>query len=157
MNTEHNQSAAVRAVVAYAAFEAAHWVGDYLVQQDTDAKAKGKHGPAGIAACARHTASYTATQALALYAANRYLRVGITWRRAAAGLALSAATHFVADRCAGHWSDDSDDAPLLVRAAHAAGHSGWLVADPGAGPLMDQAWHHGWIALAAVVVSGQDD
>ncbi|NDK24700.1 hypothetical protein FSY75_09465 [Streptomyces sp. TR1341] len=155
MNTQQNQHPAVQAAVAYAALTAAHEVGDYIVQRDADAKAKGKHGPAGAAACARHVGSYTATQALALYAADRYLRLGLSWRRAAAGLALSAVTHYVADRCAGHWADDSKDAPFLVRAAHAAGKTGWLTGDPGAGPLLDQAWHKGCIALAAVVVSGQ--
>ncbi|MGW6391153.1 hypothetical protein ACWFR1_11750 [Streptomyces sp. NPDC055103] len=98
--------------------------------------------------------SYTATQAVALYAADRYLGLGLSWRRAAAGLALSAVTHYMADRCAGRWADDTDDAPLLVRAAHKAGKGGWLTADPRAGALLDQAWHKGWIGLAAAVAAG---
>ncbi|BBA98301.1 hypothetical protein RVR_4434 [Actinacidiphila reveromycinica] len=154
MNT-HHQPAAVQAAVAYAALTAAHEVGDYIVQRDADAKAKGKHGPAGAAACARHVASYTATQGLALYAADRYLRLGLDWRRAGAALLVSAVTHYVADRCAGHWPDDSKDAPLLVRAAHAAGKTKWLQGDPAAGPLIDQAWHKGCIAVAAAVAAGR--
>ncbi|MGC4947768.1 hypothetical protein ACLQ2N_16425 [Streptomyces sp. DT224] len=153
--TTNATSTAARFAAAYAVLTAAHEVGDYLVQLNTDADAKGKRGPEGVAACLRHVTSYTATQALALYAADRYLGLGLSWRRAAAGLALSAVTHYAADRCAGHWADDSDDAPLLVRAAHKAGKSGWLIKDPRAGALLDQAWHKGWIGLAAAVVAGR--
>ncbi|MFJ7592493.1 hypothetical protein ACIQZO_35010 [Streptomyces sp. NPDC097617] len=153
MNSNSTGAAAAFAA-AYAALTTAHEVGDYLVQRDDDAAAKGKHGPEGAAACLRHVCSYTATQALALYAADRHLRLGLDWRRAAAGLAVSAVTHYVADRCAGHWADDSDDAPLLVRAAHAAGKGGWLCRDPRAGAFLDQAWHKGWIGLAAAISAG---
>ncbi|GAA2946301.1 MULTISPECIES: hypothetical protein [Streptomyces] len=144
---------AIRFAAAYAALTAAHEVGDYIIQRDADAAVKGHRGPTGAAACLRHVTSYTATQALALYGADRALRLGLDWRRAAAGLALSAVTHYAADRCAGHWADTSDQAPLLVRAAHAAGKGTWLTRDPGAGPLIDQAWHKGWIAVAAAVAA----
>lgn len=145
-------STAARFAATYAVLAAAHEVGDYLVQRDKDAVAKGRPGREGQIACARHVASYTATQAVALVAANRGLRLGLSWRRMAAGLAVSAVTHYVADRCAGHWAE-TEGAPALVRAAHGAGKSGWLTRDPGAGPLLDQAWHKGWIAAAAVVTA----
>ncbi|WP_284576708.1 hypothetical protein [Streptomyces sp. 2P-4] len=144
-----------RFAAAYAALTAAHEVGDYLVQRDTDAAAKGHPGHEGAAACARHVLSYTATQAAALWAANRAFGLGIRPGRAATALALSAATHYLADRCAGRWAETGDDAPLLVRAAHATGKGPWLTRDRGAGPLLDQAWHKGWIALAAAVTAGQ--
>lgn len=145
-------STAERFAASYAVLVAAHEVGDYIVQQDKDAVAKGRPGREGRIACARHVASYTATQAVALTAANRGLRLGLSWRRVAAGLAVSAFTHYVADRCAGHWAE-TDGAPALVRAAHGSGKSGWLTRDPGAGPLLDQAWHKGWIAAAAAVTA----
>ncbi|WP_030236922.1 hypothetical protein [Streptomyces sp. NRRL S-350] len=154
MPAQPTTTAATRAAAAYAALTAAHEIGDYLVQRDEDAAAKGHRGPAGAAACARHVASYTATQALALWAANRYLGLGISPARAAAGLAVSALTHYAADRCAGHWAETGPDAPLLVRAAHRAGKGGWLTRDHRAGALLDQAWHKGWIALAAAVAAG---
>lgn len=149
-----NPHPGIKATAAYAALLAGHDIGDYFIQRDTDAKAKGKAGPEGAAACARHVASYTTVQALALYGANRYLRLGIGWRRAAAGLALSAGTHYLADRCAGHWADTGPAAPILVRALHAAGKQEWLTRDPSAGPLVDQAWHRAWIAVAAAVAAG---
>ncbi|WP_328427852.1 hypothetical protein [Streptomyces sp. NBC_00443] len=147
-------SSAARFAALYAALTAAHEVGDYWVQQDADAVAKGKPGREGVTAAVRHVATYTATQAVAVAAVNRAFGLRLSWRRAAAGLALSAATHYVADRCAGQWSDNGPGAPLLVRLAHDAGHSPWLTKDPAAGPLMDQAWHKGWIALAAAVAAG---
>lgn len=146
-------TAAVRATAAYAALTAAHEVGDYWVQVDSDAVAKGGHGHEGRAACARHVASYTATQAVALLAADRALRLGLDWRRAVAGLAVSAVTHYVADRSGGRWREEGPST-ALVRFARKTGHEGWLERDPGAGPLMDQAWHKGWIAVAAVVAGG---
>jgi hypothetical protein len=147
-------TAATRFAALYAALTAAHEVGDYWAQQDADAVAKGKPGREGVAACLRHVAGYTATQAVAVAAVNRAFGLRVSWPRAAAGLALSAATHYVADRCAKQWADDSPTAPLLVRLAHGAGHSRWLRNDPQAGPLMDQAWHKGWIAVAAAVAAG---
>ena len=142
---------AARFAAVYAALTAAHEVGDYWVQQDTDAVAKGKPGREGATACLRHVASYTATQAAAVAAVNHAFGLRLSWRRAAAGLALSAAPHYLADRCAGQWADNSPSAPLVVRLAHKAGHSPWLTNDPSAGPLMDQAWHKGWIAVAALI------
>ncbi|MCX4911864.1 hypothetical protein [Streptomyces sp. NBC_00878] len=137
----------------YAALTASHEVADYWVQQDKDAVAKGGHGREGRVACARHVASYTATQALAVAAVNRRLRLGLDWRRATAGLAVSAVTHYVADRSGGRWQEEGPST-RLVRFARWAGHEPWLAKDPGAGPLMDQAWHKGWIAVAAAVVAG---
>ncbi|MDH6189184.1 hypothetical protein M2168_002216 [Streptomyces sp. CZ24] len=151
----NSTSTAARFAAAYAVLTAAHEVGDYIVQRDDDAAAKGKPGREGTAACRRHVVSYTATQAVALLAADRCLGLGLNWRRAAAGLALSAVTHYAIDRCATHWPDDSDGAPLLVRAAHAAGKGTWLTRDPGAGALLDQALHKGWIGVAAAIAAGR--
>jgi hypothetical protein len=144
---------AVRATAAYAALTASHEVADYWVQRDAEAGAKGGHGAEGRLACARHVASYTATQALTLYAADRALRLGLDWRRAALALAVSAGTHYIADRSGGRWRE-AGPSTALVRFARRTGHTGWLERDPGAGPLLDQAWHKGWIAVAAVVAGG---
>ncbi|MFJ1827428.1 hypothetical protein [Streptomyces sp. NPDC088178] len=144
---------AARFAAAYAVLTASHEVADYWVQRDADAVAKGRCGREGRAACAKHVASYAATQAVALLAADRALRLGLDWRRAAAGLAVSAMTHYVADRSGGRWQEKGSST-ALVRFARRTGHEGWLKRDPGAGPLLDQAWHKGWIAVAAVVAGG---
>lgn len=144
-------TAAVRFAAAYAVLMASHEVADHWVQRDKEACAKGDPGPAGARACATHVATYAATQALALAAANRGLGLGITWRRATAALAVSAATHYVADRQAGHWRDAHPrGVPWL---AAITGHAGWLARDPGSPYLMDQAWHKGWIAIAAALAA----
>ncbi|WP_405184227.1 hypothetical protein [Streptomyces albidoflavus] len=143
---------AIRTLAAWAALTAAHDVADHWVQIDTQATAKGEVGPEGVRACAAHVATYTATQALALAAADRLLGLRLDWRRAALGLAVSAATHYAADRQGGHWGDEEPRG--VARLAAATGHATWLRRDPGAGYLMDQAWHRGWIAVAAVVTGG---
>lgn len=146
-------SRAARFATAYAALTAAHEVGDYWAQQDADAAAKGSPGREGVAACARHVAGYTTVQALALYTADRGLNLHLNWHRATAGLAVSAITHYLADRSMGQWATAGPGAPAVVRLAHATGHSPWLTKDPGAGPLMDQAWHKGWITIAAAIAA----
>jgi hypothetical protein len=145
---------AARFAASYAVLTAAHEVGDYWAQRDADAGAKGQPGREGKAACARHVASYSATQGLALLVADRVLGLGLDWRRAAAGLAVSAVTHYVADRSGGRWRESGPEATRLVRFARRTGHGGWLERDPGAGPLLDQAWHRGWIAVAAGIAGG---
>ncbi|NUP18377.1 MAG: hypothetical protein HOZ81_20295 [Streptomyces sp.] len=143
---------AARFAAAYAALTAAHEVADHWVQVDTQAVTKGEPGGEGARACAAHVATYTATQAAALYAVNRATGMRLSWKRAALGLAVSAATHYIADRQGGHWRDDKPRG--IVRLAAATGHAGWLQRDPNAGYLMDQSWHKGWIFIAALIAAG---
>lgn len=143
---------AVQFAAAYAALTASHEVADHWVQLDSQAAAKGDRNRAGAVACAKHVATYTATQALALAAVQRATGARLSWKRGALALAVSAATHYVADRQGGHWRDPEPRG--IVRLAAATGKSGWLQRDPHAGYLMDQAWHKGWIAVAALVAAG---
>lgn len=145
---------AARFAAVYAALTASHEVADHWVQIDAHAVAKGQPGASGAAACAKHVATYTATQAVALYAVQRTTGMRLSWRRAAFGLAVSAVTHYVADRQGGHWRDAQPRG--VVRLAAKTGHAGWLARDPNAGYLMDQAWHKGWIAVAAAIAAGGD-
>lgn len=142
-----------RFAAVYALLTASHEVGDHWTQRDREAVAKGLPGPAGAKACATHVATYTATQAAALLAADRMLGLGLTWRRTTAALAISAVTHYVADRQAGHWRDPHPRG--VARLAAATGHRGWLERDPGSPYLLDQAWHKGWIAVAALVAAAE--
>jgi hypothetical protein len=142
---------AARFAAVYAVLTASHEVADHWVQVDSCAVAKGLPGPAGAKACAIHVATYAATQAAALLAADRLLGLGLTWRRASAALAVSAVTHYVADRQAGHWRDDHPRG--VARLAAVTGHAGWLKRDPGSPYLLDQAWHKGWIGVAAMVAA----
>jgi hypothetical protein len=142
---------AARFAAACAVLTASHEVADHWVQIDAQATAKGQPGREGAAACAQHVATYTATQALALLAANKLLGLQLRPGKAAAALAVSAATHYIADRQGGHWRDPEPRG--VVRLAAVTGHRGWLERDPGAGYLLDQSWHKGWLAVAALIAA----
>lgn len=145
-------SKAARFAAAYAVLTASHEFADHWVQVDSQAVAKGQPGPAGARACASHVATYTATQGVALLAANRALNLKLTPTRALVALAVSAATHYIADRQGGHWRDAEPRG--VVRLAAVTGHAAWLERDPGAGYLLDQSWHKAWVALAAAIAAG---
>jgi hypothetical protein len=82
---------------------------------------------------------------------NRRLGLGLRPGRTAVALAISAVTHYIADRQGGHWRDEHPRG--IVRLAAMTGHAGWLQRDPGAGYLLDQSWHKAWIAVSAVVAT----
>lgn len=166
-------SPAARAAAVYAVLAASHRLMDCWGQPDRWAAIKGatdenpvtirdshtgeELGEAGTAAgrraCAAHVGLYGAAQALALAGANRILRLGLTPRRAALVLVISTATHYYADRHAGHWQDAPRQARGLVRLAHVTGHVSWLRRAPEAGLHLDQAWHEWWLAVAAVAAA----
>jgi hypothetical protein len=132
--------------VAFGSYYAGHLAGDYWVQTTPQALGKGAPGWAGRRACAAHVATYTLTQAGFLALAARRLGLPASPRRAAAGLALSAATHYFADR----------RAPLRRVASLTGKGEFW---DSGEGLAsgaahLDQAWHIGWIFIAALVTAG---
>jgi hypothetical protein len=143
---------AAQFAAVYAALTASHEVADHWVQIDDQAVNKGKANEYGVKACLEHVLTYTATQAAALVTVQRVTGIQLSWKRAALGLGVSAVTHYVADRQGGHWRDEQPRG--IVRLAAKTGHAGWLKRDPNAGYLMDQAWHKGWIAVAAAVVAG---
>lgn len=147
-------AAAAVFAAAYVALHVSHSVADYWVQTDHQAAHKGLPGWAGRLACARHVASYLATQAVALAGVVVVLDLPVDVGSAAAGLAVSGVTHYIADR----------RAPLL-RLAQALGMSGFVrlgVPRPGhddapclgSGPAaLDQSWHHLWIGVAALLIA----
>ncbi|GGK32478.1 hypothetical protein GCM10010124_26580 [Pilimelia terevasa] len=149
----HAEMGAVAAV--FAALYAAHHVGDYWVQTDHQACTKAAPGWSGRWACAKHVATYTLTGCLALL----FLAAATGWRpdpdMAGTGLAVSAVTHYLADRrqilawlaqqsgavrfyLLGAPRPDRDDKPCLGTGAHA----------------LDQSWHIGWLFIAALFIAG---
>jgi hypothetical protein len=80
------------------ALEAGHEIGDYWVQTDHQAANKGLPGIPGDVACAKHVLSYTATQAVCVVGAALATGTKPRWGRIALGLAVSAVTHYAADR-----------------------------------------------------------
>lgn len=141
----------------FAALFVSHSVGDHHVQRDRDAQLKGLPGCEGRLACARHVASYIGTQAVALAAA--YLATGARprWGRLAAGLAVSAVSHYVIDR-----------RTPLKRFAEATGHAGfYALGAPRGGHYddnptlgtgayaLDQSAHHFFLLVAALIIGGE--
>lgn len=131
----------------FAAYAAGHWLGDYWVQTNTQAAHKGLPGWPGRRACAAHVATYTLTLAACLGVAWWWLAlpVHIVW--AAAGLAISAVTHYFADR----------RRPLQRLAGLIPGKFEFWQAGDGlasGGAFLDQAWHWWWLFAAALITAG---
>ncbi|MEV0187496.1 hypothetical protein AB0I39_03025 [Kitasatospora purpeofusca] len=143
---------AVRFATSYALLRAAADVGDHWIQTDHQAVTKGQHddnegqsSAAGRRACAAHVAAYTATQAAFLLAGTRLLGIRLRPVPVAAALALSAATHYVADR-----------REPLRRLADASGKGNFVrLTDHGMNGAyaLDQAWHHAFETAAALIAS----
>ncbi len=138
----------------FVALYAAHQVADHWVQTEPQACTKGHAGWAGRLACAAHVASYTAVGLAALLAAAWSLDLHLDVGKLAAGLTVSAVTHYIADR-----------RTPLRRLAQLVGHAGFFqLGAPRAGRddntclgtgayAMDQSWHVAWLFVAALVIA----
>lgn len=80
------------------ALYAAHHVGDYWVQTDSQAAEKGCAGDVGRLACAQHVLTYTLTQAAFVLLTVAVTGADVNVFAGMAALAFSAVTHYAADR-----------------------------------------------------------
>lgn len=135
-------SAAVYATV-FVALYAAHMVADYWVQTQHQASTKGHAGWTGRLACLSHVGTYTLTAIIALTTVAWRLDLDLHLDATVAGLAVSAITHYIADR----------RTPIARLAAWLRKDPAWLTRGGGLAAL-DQAWHIGWLAVAALIVAG---
>lgn len=130
-----------RFAAIFVALYIAHQLGDYWVQTDWQARTKANPGVVGHIACFLHVATYTTTLVVVLAGVAYRIDMDLSHIRVAGALAVSAATHYLADR----------RVPLR-RLALACHHSGaWL--DGGGLALLDQAWHMGWLGVAALIIA----
>lgn len=160
----------------FAALFAAHQVADHWVQSDRQAQAKSRPGWAGRVACVDHVASYTATALVAVVVTDWV--VGAQWSigRLVVGLAVSAVSHYWADRrstlaglarALGKARFYALGAPRHVGAQTASGEPVFLVNQDrvpvalidnptlGTGAYaLDQSWHVGWLWVAALIIAG---
>lgn len=120
---------------------AAHQVGDHWLQTSHQALTKGARGRSGALACARHVASYTAATAVTTLAVWTLFGLAITWPAFLAGQAVSAITHYWADRRF-----------TLAWLARLTGKADYYHGRGGAYQL-DQAFHWGWLVIAAVITA----
>ncbi|MEV6890782.1 DUF3307 domain-containing protein [Kribbella sp. NPDC051137] len=143
----------------------AHTVGDHWIQTHTQATCKGKPGWAGRLACLRHVASYTATTALLGLLVWQVLDLHLSWLGFVAGQALSAATHYLADRRIhlerfARWIGKTDFLRLGVPRAGTDRNGNAYDDNPSlgtAGYALDQSFHHLCLfaaALLTVLLSG---
>ena len=132
----------------------AHQVADHWVQTEWQANTKGLPGWVGRRACAGHVATYTITALICVQVAVSALDMHLSGWRIAIGLAVSAVTHYIADRrtplkvmarWAGHREfhelgvprPDHDDNPSLGTGKYA----------------LDQSYHVFWLFVAALVIA----
>jgi hypothetical protein len=122
----------------FVALFVAHQVADHWVQTDHQAQSKGGDGWHARAACAAHVVTYTATAAIALAVTVYVTGIELSPARAALGLAVSAVTHYVADR----------RTPLRRMAATFGKGAYW---DRGGAYPLDQSFHYLWLWVAALI------
>jgi hypothetical protein len=141
MTTDPGAVAAV-----FAALYAAHHVADHWIQTQHQADTKGTAGWRGRLACAAHVATYTVTALLAVLVLAWRTGLDLSAASLAAGLAVSAVTHYIADR-----------RTPLRRIADAVGAGTFYRVNAGGmngAYLLDQSWHLGWLFVAALVIGG---
>lgn len=167
--------AAAFAAVALALL-VAHQVADHWVQTSHQAGHKGRPGWPGRIACAAHVATYTACTTLAVLLAWGALALPLTVPGLVLGQAVSAVTHYWADRRTtlarlatllrlGGFS--ALGAPRPARVAVVDDH-GRVTLDATGRPIvlpvdaptlgtgayaLDQSWHWLWLGVAALVTA----
>jgi hypothetical protein len=145
----------------FAAPYAAHQVADHWVQTGRQAADKGLPGWPGRLACARHVAVLTLTAAAALAAVAMVTGAPMRLLPAVTGLAVNAASHYVADRrrpllSLSEWLGATvvpGKGEFWHLGAPRAGHDD----NPGLGTgayALDQSWHVAWLFAAALIIAG---
>lgn len=131
-------------IVAFVALYVGHVVADHWVQTERQAADKGLPGAAGRWAAARHVGWLTLVQGILLAIVVWRLDIHLALPAVVAGLALNAVTHWWADRRS-----------TLKRLAVLVGHGPFYEFGPGLGGAyaLDQAWHIGWLFIAALVMA----
>ncbi|GLZ02429.1 DUF3307 domain-containing protein [Actinoplanes sp. NBRC 103695] len=138
----------------FVALYVAHQLADHWIQTQHQADCKGRPGWPGRIACAAHVITYTLTALVALAAVALSLGLPLGPGRVAAGLAVSAVTHYIADRRAplkrladlcgagrfyalGIPRPGRDDNPSLGTGSYA----------------LDQSFHYLFLFVAALVIA----
>lgn len=158
----------------FVAMFVAHQVADHWVQTSHQAAHKSKPGWKGRIACAAHVASYTLTTTLAVLVVWLALDLPVTLGGVLLGQAVSAVTHYWADRRTtlatlaerlrlGGFYGLGAPRPVRVLVVDEHGHvahdaDGRPVTVPVDAPslgtgayALDQSWHHAWLGVAALV------
>src|SRR5690606_24071485 len=172
--THATPSVAATFAALFAALFVAHQVADHWVQTSHQAAHKGKPGWKGRLACAAHVASYTLCTTLAVLGVWLALDLPVTLGGVLLGQAVSAVTHYWADRRTtlatlaerlrlGGFYGLGAPRPVRVLVVDEHGHvahdaDGRPVTVPVDAPslgtgayALDQSWHYAWLGVAALV------
>lgn len=138
----------------FAALWVAHQVADHWVQTDRQAAHKALPGWRGRLACTEHVATYTATALLALAPLVCLLGMTLPVAQVAAGLAVSAVTHWILDRrWLLVWLADRTGSKKFVRLGMPRpGRDDNPVLGTGANAL-DQSAHYLFLFVAALTIA----
>jgi hypothetical protein len=131
----------------------AHQVADHWVQTQHQADCKGAPGWPGRIACAAHVITYTATALVVVVGMAVTLGLALSPGRVAVGFAVSAITHYVADR----------RTPLKRLAALCGAGRFYALGAPrpgrddnptlGGAYALDQSFHYAWLFVAALIIA----
>ncbi|MEU4788170.1 DUF3307 domain-containing protein [Micromonospora tulbaghiae] len=138
----------------FVALFVAHQVADHWIQTQHQADCKGRPGWPGRIACAAHVTTYTLTALVTLAALALSTDLDVNAGNVAAGLTISAVTHYIADRrtplkrlaeltgsdrfyALGTPRPDRDDNPSLGTGSYA----------------LDQSFHYLFLFVAALVIA----
>lgn len=173
-HTPATPSVAATFAAVFVALLVAHQVADHWAQTSHQAGHKGRPGWEGRAACAAHVASYTLTTTLAVLVVWLALDLPLTLGGVILGQAISAVTHYWADRRTtlqrladrlrlGGFYGLGSPRPVRVLVVDEHGHvahdaDGAPVTVPVDNPslgtgayALDQSWHYAWLGVAALV------
>ncbi|PRY28024.1 DUF3307 domain-containing protein [Pseudosporangium ferrugineum] len=138
----------------FVALFVAHQVADHWIQTQHQADCKGRPGWPGRIACAAHVTTYTLTALVALASMALTLGLPLHLGQVAAGLTVSAVTHYIADR----------RTPLKRLAAALGAGRFYALGVPRAGHddnpslgtgsyALDQSFHYLFLFVAALVIA----
>ncbi|MEU8657875.1 DUF3307 domain-containing protein [Actinoplanes philippinensis] len=137
----------------FIALYVAHQVADHWIQTQHQADCKGRPGWPGRIACAAHVTTYTATAFGFLAVLTLTTDIDLSLGRVFAGLAVSAVTHYTADR----------RTPLKRLADLCGADRFYALGAPRAGRddnptlggayALDQSFHYAWLFVAALIIT----
>jgi hypothetical protein len=144
---------AVFAAVAFALY-AAHMVADYWLQPAVIALGKAGPGGRGRWLCAVHVLIHAAAGVAALAVLVAAVDLNVQTGAVAVGLTVNAVSHYFADR----------RGPLRALSRAIGSERFWLLGEPREGRddnrclgtgahVQDQAWHVGWLFVAAAIIA----
>lgn len=145
-------SAALAYAVLLPTMIACHYIADYWVQTHHQALTKGGPRREGPIACLKHVITYTLTASVFVVLAWLRFDLHITVLGFALGQLVNAGTHYWADRRTPllRLADRLGKGEFARLGTPRPGHDDNVTLGTGA-HMLDQAWHIGWLLIAAHV------